>query len=131
MPTRYYLGPIAAIVTAGLLAPLAGNVADWFRVVEISLSVLISISLVSGGILYTLRAHRRPGTTVLAPPEYWVLVTCLLLLLTAATAEVVHHLQARDARPSATLVICVAVQPLLLWWSLRMEARLAEGTDGE
>jgi uncharacterized membrane protein YhaH (DUF805 family) len=122
-----YFAPIGALVVAVVLAPFGDDPLQALRIVEVSLSALITVVLVNVAIGYVVRSRRAPGTTVLTGPEFLVLVFCLILLLAGATLTVVGRLLDANPQASPALILGVIVQPPLLWWAIRMEKRLAAG----
>lgn len=124
-----YLGAILGLIVMLAAAPAADNTLDALRVVEVALSTLIVVVLTNTAILYRRRARASPGTTVLPGGEYVVMIVCIVALLGAATAVVVQRLEyGTGPRPTMLLLVCIGVQPALLWWAIRMERRLTEQT---
>lgn len=95
---------------------------DVLRAAEIALSFVITIVLLDGTVSYLRRYRVDPGSVVLEPREYVVMVACIIGLLFAASATVVSRLG--NESPSVTLILSILVQPPLLWWAFRMQRRL-------
>lgn len=120
-----YAGVIAGLVAALLLSPGSDSPADNLRIVEVGTSVLITVVLLHTVVLYRRRAR---ASVALTWGEYSVVIGCIVSLLTTATLVVCQRLAQPGVGLTLNLVLSVAVQPVLLWWAIRMENRLGESS---
>lgn len=114
IPRRYYK-PLMFIAATAALAPVAESPLDWWRVVEISTSLVVIALLIEFALYYRQRIRQGMATVICKPWVIYMLVASYGMLLAAATGQVLTFLTRHDPFNPLILLVTVPQITSLLW----------------
>lgn len=128
--SRRYYKPLLWLLALALVAPMADDPIDWLRVLEISTSVIVTALLVEFLIYYRQRIKTGKPTITKSLWQIELLVASYVMLLAAATIQVLLFLEADEGfRPLVLLVTVPQITSLM--WLLPMVASMEREHHGE
>lgn len=121
--------PLIALLLTAALSPLSENPADWLRVAEIGLSVVILVSLVELLFRYRTAFRHAPTSARLAPVIVYLISLSTGLWVIAGTTATIHFLSQHPPVVDVVTVLAFLAQPFTLAWEMLFMRELQQ--EGE